>query len=66
MYLVRMAPSPGKLVELKMIPMRIRQFRLYHASERDAAWLKDTLHQESRRFDTGVEMAANGSLQLHW
>ncbi len=66
MYLVRMAPATGKLVELKMIPMQIRQFRLHHASERDAAWLKDTLHRESRRFDTGVEIAANGSLQLHW
>jgi poly-gamma-glutamate synthesis protein (capsule biosynthesis protein) len=66
MYLVRMAPATGKLVELKMIPMQIRQFRLHHASERDAAWLKDTLHRESRRFDTGVEIAANGSLHLHW
>lgn len=66
MYLVRMTPATGKLVDLNMIPMQIRQFRLHHASERDAAWLQDTLHRESRRFDTAVEMAAKGSLQLHW
>lgn len=66
MYFVNMDPVTGKLVELKMIPMQIRQFRLNYASEKDAQWLKNTLHREGRQFDTRVEINPDGSLVLQW
>ena len=32
----------------------------------DVAWLQRTLQRESRRFDTDVELAAEGQLSVSW
>lgn len=64
MYFVTM--SSGRLVELRMFPLRIRRFRLERAPEHDVRWLKETLERESARFGTHVVVASDGALRARW
>lgn len=54
MYFPTLDVDTGRLVQLAMTPMQIRNFRLRHASERDRAWLRDTLDRECGRLGTRV------------
>ncbi len=65
MYLPRVRATAG-LAGMTMVPFRIRRFRLERASEPDAAWLRDRLDNESRRFGTRVELATDGTLRVAW
>jgi poly-gamma-glutamate synthesis protein (capsule biosynthesis protein) len=48
MYFPRIDRESGDLVGLRMMPMRIRRFRLERASREDADWLHEALTRESR------------------
>jgi poly-gamma-glutamate synthesis protein (capsule biosynthesis protein) len=65
MYLPRLAVE-GSLLELKLVPFRTRRFRLERAAADERRWISDTLDRESRRFDTRVMEADDGSLQVRW
>lgn len=54
MYLPTLDAGSGRLLELRMIPMRIRRLRLEHASAEDRAWLRARLDRESRAWGTAV------------
>jgi poly-gamma-glutamate capsule biosynthesis protein CapA/YwtB (metallophosphatase superfamily) len=54
----------GRLSELHLTPMQIRNFRLNRASRADAGWLRDTINRESRRFDFQVELREDDRLEL--
>lgn len=45
MYLVDVAPAQGRVVNVRLVPMQIRRFRLQHASSADARWLCDLLNR---------------------
>lgn len=45
MYLVDVAPAKGRVVDLRLVPMQIRRFRLQHVSPADARWLCDLLNR---------------------
>ncbi len=64
MYFADVNPATGKLVQLQMIPMMIKQFRLNRASRNDAIWLKDTLNRESERFGTRIQLTEDNILKL--
>jgi len=64
MYFATVDPEGGALTELCMIPMRIRNFRLNYASRNDAAWLRDVLDRESRRFGLAVELRGEHRFEL--
>lgn len=49
---------------LRMVPMRMRRMRLERAPEQDAAWLRESVAEMSRSFDTRVETAADGVLTV--
>jgi poly-gamma-glutamate synthesis protein (capsule biosynthesis protein) len=66
MYFVDVDPRTGRLVDLYMIPMHIRRFRLNRASGDDASWLKDILNREGKKLGTGVELEADNMLTLRW
>jgi poly-gamma-glutamate capsule biosynthesis protein CapA/YwtB (metallophosphatase superfamily) len=63
-YLASVEPGSGRLVELRMVPLRARQLRLCHASSDDAAWLRTVLDQISDVFGRGVDMGLDGTLVL--
>jgi poly-gamma-glutamate synthesis protein (capsule biosynthesis protein) len=64
MYFPSLESSTGRLVELRMAPMRIRKMRLNPASPAEAEWLGTTLTEISQRFGSRVELTVDGSLRL--
>ncbi len=57
MYLLTVEAGTGRLVRLEMVPFRIRQFRLSHASVDEAQWLATMMDRECATFGGGVAMA---------
>jgi poly-gamma-glutamate synthesis protein (capsule biosynthesis protein) len=64
MYFASIAPVSGKLIQLQMIPMQIKQFRLNRASASDIVWLKDTLNREGKSFGTRIQLTEDNVLTL--
>jgi poly-gamma-glutamate synthesis protein (capsule biosynthesis protein) len=64
MYLVKVDPRQGRLVEARLIPMRLRRFRLNRASEADAQWLHDLLNRLGGPFGTQAQLENDHSLTL--
>lgn len=64
MYFVRITPDTGKLIELEMIPMQIKRFRLNRASAEDSRWLQHTLDEHSRRFNCRIELTPSQTLSV--
>jgi poly-gamma-glutamate synthesis protein (capsule biosynthesis protein) len=54
----------GRLSEIQLTPMQIRNFRLNWASRSDAGWLRDTINRESQRFDFRVELREDDRFEL--
>jgi poly-gamma-glutamate synthesis protein (capsule biosynthesis protein) len=65
MYFPTLDVTTGKLVELEMVPLLIRHFRLQHPSPTDAAWLVGTMDRECRRFGARV-VKRDGRVLLEW
>ncbi len=61
-YLARFSADGSGLRSLRLLPFRIRNFRLGRAPAEDIAWLQRTLDRESRRFATRVIPGENGEL----
>jgi poly-gamma-glutamate synthesis protein (capsule biosynthesis protein) len=59
MFFPALDAATGKLVELSLVPMRMRAFRLNRASGEEADWLAASLRETSR---LPVERAADGRL----
>jgi poly-gamma-glutamate capsule biosynthesis protein CapA/YwtB (metallophosphatase superfamily) len=66
LYFLELEAGGGRLISLRMIPTRIRRFRLTRASPPEAGWLRDTLELEGKKFNTIVDLEPDGSLELHW
>jgi poly-gamma-glutamate capsule biosynthesis protein CapA/YwtB (metallophosphatase superfamily) len=65
-YFPALDTATGALVELTIVPSRIRRFRLESAPRADAEWLRDTLARESRAFGSAVELTRDRRLVLGW
>ncbi len=63
-YLARFSAEGWRLRSLRLLPFRIRNFRLQRAPAEDIAWLRHTLDRESRRFATRVIPGENGDLRV--
>ncbi len=65
LYLPRLDPTSGNLVELRMAPLQARQMRLHRASHRDTRWLKTVLDKVGRRpFGSRIDLGSDGLLCL--
>jgi poly-gamma-glutamate capsule biosynthesis protein CapA/YwtB (metallophosphatase superfamily) len=64
LYLPRLNPISGEVVELRMAPLQARQMRLHRASHRDARWLKTVLDEVSRRFGSRIDLGSDGLLSI--
>jgi poly-gamma-glutamate capsule biosynthesis protein CapA/YwtB (metallophosphatase superfamily) len=64
LYLPRLDPTSGELVELHMAPLQARQMRLHGASHRDSRWLRAVLDKVSRQFGSRIDLGSNGLLRL--
>jgi poly-gamma-glutamate synthesis protein (capsule biosynthesis protein) len=66
MSLVKIDAQQGRLMEMRMIPMRLRRFRLNHASADDAQWLHDLLNHLCAPFGAQTKLENDHSLTLQW
>jgi len=65
MYFPALDAGTGALVRLRMMPLRIRKFRLEYPAPADRAWLREVMDRECRRF--GHRVAGDGdTLTLQW
>jgi poly-gamma-glutamate synthesis protein (capsule biosynthesis protein) len=64
LYLARIDTVGGRLVELRMTPMRVRRLRLHHAGPADTAWLARTLTRVSAGLSPPVVVAEDGALAI--
>ena len=65
-YLIRVDPRHGRLVEARLVPLQARRFRLNRATEADATWLRDLLNRLGAPFGTHVQLQADNSMTLRW
>lgn len=66
MYFVTMSPATGRLAGLRMIPTRMKNFRVNRASPVDVEWLVHTLNREGKPFGTSVVLKEGAALDLRW
>jgi poly-gamma-glutamate synthesis protein (capsule biosynthesis protein) len=65
MYFLSFDVASGRLAELAMRPLQIRNFRLRHAAPLDAHWLRQLIDGECARFGHRTRQRANG-FELEW
>jgi poly-gamma-glutamate synthesis protein (capsule biosynthesis protein) len=66
MYLVELDSDSGELINARLVPMKMRRFRLERASAADAKWLYNLLNQLGEQFSTAARLEDNNSLLLEW
>lgn len=66
MYFPSFNPLTGRLVQLRLVPMRINRFQTIHTTPRDNQWLLKTLNREGKQFGTAVRLQKDGSFRLVW
>jgi poly-gamma-glutamate capsule biosynthesis protein CapA/YwtB (metallophosphatase superfamily) len=66
MYLIELDSRSGEFVAARLVPMRMRRFRLERTSPADAAWLCNRLNEFGKPFKTGVRLDQDSSLTLEW
>jgi poly-gamma-glutamate capsule biosynthesis protein CapA/YwtB (metallophosphatase superfamily) len=66
MYLIELDSCSGELIAARLVPMRMRRFRLERASAADARWLCNLLNQLGKQFSTGATLEKDNSLILEW
>jgi poly-gamma-glutamate capsule biosynthesis protein CapA/YwtB (metallophosphatase superfamily) len=64
MYLIELDSRSGEFVAARLVPMRMRRFRLERTSAADAAWLCNRLNEFGKPFKTGVRLDQDSSLTL--
>jgi poly-gamma-glutamate capsule biosynthesis protein CapA/YwtB (metallophosphatase superfamily) len=63
MYFVKI-DAQGRLLDLRLVPMVMRRFRLQHASETDASWVCSLLNQLGESFGTHFDLARPNEINL--
>jgi poly-gamma-glutamate synthesis protein (capsule biosynthesis protein) len=66
MYFVTIEPASGKLLNLSMVPMQIKKFKLNYSTREDVKWLQTVLNKECKKFGTQLAMTENNNLVLKW
>jgi poly-gamma-glutamate capsule biosynthesis protein CapA/YwtB (metallophosphatase superfamily) len=66
MYLIELDSGSGELIAARLVPMRIRRFRLERASAADAKWLCNLQNHLGKQFSTGATLEKDNSLILEW
>jgi poly-gamma-glutamate capsule biosynthesis protein CapA/YwtB (metallophosphatase superfamily) len=66
MYLIELDSRSGELIAARLVPMRMRRFRLERTSAADAEWLCGRLNELGKPFKTGARLEKDSSLRLEW
>ncbi len=63
-YLARVAVPDGELMDLDMVPIQLRNFRINRPGDADIQWLHQVIAREYGRFGGKVEVISNGTMRL--
>ena len=66
MYLVKVDANTGQLVEVRLVPMQSRRFRLNRVLSNDAHWLSNLLNELGKPFATEAQLEADARIVLRW
>ena len=66
MYLVKVDPQSGRLLEVRLVPMKARRFRLNRVSRADAQWLCNLLNELGKPFGAQAQLKHDNSVALRW
>jgi len=66
LYFVTIDPSTQQLIRFVMVPTRIKQFQLQHASAKETEWLGVLLNRLGTKGGTSVELNVHQELELRW
>jgi poly-gamma-glutamate capsule biosynthesis protein CapA/YwtB (metallophosphatase superfamily) len=66
LYLVEFDSPSGQLMSARLVPMRMRHFRLERVSAADAFWLCDLLNSIGASCDTYVRLTGDDNMLLEW
>lgn len=66
MYFPVLDAATGRLLELDLVPTRIRHFRVNRAEGDDRRWLLAALRREYRSFGCDVEEGDDGAFAVRW
>ena len=66
MYLVKMDAQQGRLIEVRLVPMQARRFRLNRVSKADAQWLCNLLNDLGAPFATEAQLEDDNSMALRF
>jgi poly-gamma-glutamate capsule biosynthesis protein CapA/YwtB (metallophosphatase superfamily) len=66
MYLIEIDSHNGELITARLVPMRMRRFRLEHTSAADAGWLCKLLNELGAQFTTSARLEKDNSFTLEW
>lgn len=66
MYLPRFDATTLALIDFRLVPLRMRRFRLEMVPREDLDWVRSLLQRESAQFKTRVEQAEDGTLAVAW
>jgi poly-gamma-glutamate synthesis protein (capsule biosynthesis protein) len=66
MYLVKVDAQSGRLLEVRLVPMQSRRFRLSRVTKTDALWLCDLLNDLGAPFATRERLGDDNTIELQW
>jgi poly-gamma-glutamate capsule biosynthesis protein CapA/YwtB (metallophosphatase superfamily) len=66
MYLIELDSRSGELESVRLVPMRMRRFRLEQTSPADARWLSVLLNNIGASFGTHTRLVEGNNLVLEW
>jgi poly-gamma-glutamate capsule biosynthesis protein CapA/YwtB (metallophosphatase superfamily) len=66
MYLVKMDSQDGRLMEVRLVPLQVRRFRLNRVSRADAQWFCNRLNDLGAPFATEARLEDDDSMTLRW
>jgi len=66
MYLIEWDPLEGRLVNVRIVALRSRRFRLCRAPREDARWLCDMLNRQGSTADLKARLEDDHSMTLRW
>jgi poly-gamma-glutamate synthesis protein (capsule biosynthesis protein) len=66
MYLPELETGTGRLLSARLVPFRMRRFRLETAPKEDAQWLCSLLNGVSNSFGTQFRLANGREVTLRW
>lgn len=64
LYFASLDPASGRLIDLRMAPLRSHRMRLCQATPDDAEWLRTTLDEVSRDFGVRIRREPDGMLAV--